>query len=89
MITYNEIVSIRRHQQTIDIKHGSLSQPLTLQCQVDRVSFTRRMIDLLHFTCFPLISIDLGTRFRCTCRTIFKFDWPQSNIDNERQQFRS
>ncbi|CAF1023237.1 unnamed protein product [Rotaria sordida] len=35
-IPYNDVVSIRRHQNSIDIKHGSLSQPHLLQCQVDR-----------------------------------------------------
>ncbi|CAF4602738.1 unnamed protein product [Rotaria sp. Silwood1] len=35
-IPYNDVVSIRRHQNLIDIKHGSLSQPHLLECQVDR-----------------------------------------------------
>ncbi|CAF1240131.1 unnamed protein product [Adineta ricciae] len=35
-ISYNDVVSIRRHQNSIDIKYGSLNQPRILQCQVER-----------------------------------------------------
>jgi hypothetical protein len=38
-ISYNNIESIHRHQNIVDIKYGSLNQQIILQCQVQRVSF--------------------------------------------------
>ncbi|CAM4880089.1 unnamed protein product [Rotaria socialis] len=35
-IPYNDVVSIRRRQNAIDVKYGSLNQPRHIQCQVDR-----------------------------------------------------
>ncbi|CAF2541248.1 unnamed protein product [Rotaria sp. Silwood2] len=50
-IPYDNIVSIRRHQTTIDIKYGSLSQPHILQCQLDRaqdlVALSGRYLSLI------------------------------------------
>jgi hypothetical protein len=38
-ISYNDVVSIRRHQTAVDIKYGSLNQLQILQCHVNKVSF--------------------------------------------------
>ncbi|CAF3789707.1 unnamed protein product, partial [Rotaria sordida] len=50
-IPYDDVVSIRRHQTTIDIKYGSLHQPHILQCQVDRaqdfVALSGRYLSLI------------------------------------------
>ncbi|CAF3639551.1 unnamed protein product [Adineta steineri] len=50
-IPYNDVVSIRRHQNAIDIKYGSLNQPHILQCQVDRaqdlVALTGRYLSFI------------------------------------------
>ncbi len=36
-ISYDDVTSIRRHQMTVDIKHGHLTQTHHLQCHVNRV----------------------------------------------------
>lgn len=55
-ILYDDIVSIRRHHNTIDIKYGSLNQPHTLKCQLDRVSLIIRKI-LCQAFCLSFIRL--------------------------------
>ncbi|CAF1159280.1 unnamed protein product, partial [Didymodactylos carnosus] len=50
-IPFNDIISIRRHQNTVDIKYGSLTQPNLIQCQIDKaqdmVALTGRYLSLI------------------------------------------
>ncbi len=67
-ISYNDVLSIRRHQSAIDIKYGSLNQPDILQCQVNRVSFLLEINNLKRFVC-----IYLGSRSCSIKWTLFEF----------------
>lgn len=70
------MVSIRRHQSTVDIKYGSLNQPHVLQSQIERVSdqYSFRTDNTSFF------HLHLGTRLCSINWTLSQFYRPKFDI---------
>ena len=76
------MVSIRRHQSTIDIKYGSLNQPHILQAQIERVSDE----DSFRIDDNLFLYLHLGTRLCSINWTLSKFYWSKFDIGIGRKE---